>query len=588
LKEIVMRQLPVAAVAVLFALATACGDNHAGSAKPDASVSVDAAIDGPPIVGDGIAAARAAADGAGLALGIRGGTVTYLKPLIGAVANDPAGFTIQADKAGPALFVAVDPATLTPPAAVGDVVNFTITMKGTVAMQPRALAITAFTRTATGANVGALAQDLTAATNVVSAVDGYDSELVSVTGTLFEVFASSGTGFQRSGLSTTGSAADTNLQVRAPATLIDALDMTKDCQITITNVPMGRFNAQAQIGVFKASDFQLTSCPAPVVVKAVALSLTSLRITFSRNILASSVMADGSQFTFDNGLTASAAVVSGRTITLTTSLQTAATAYLATIAASITDLQGKALAAAGTASFTGFVLQAVVRINEVNANIAGGCDLIELRVIADGSMTGFKLFERTGAPGVAGAGELSLTFPSFSVHKNDLIVVHMNAGTAAAATVCNPNHATEETTTVTDQASAAFPGNFDTAFDFWAIDTGLTATDNVFTLFDVTGTINDAVFISDDPAGPTAAAATETQAAVIGAAGQWSPILPAYIDTVFRLNAASDLNATGTTAAGTSIQRIDDTDNNDKADWTTGAGAAPTWGALNAGQTAIP
>jgi len=574
-----MRQLPVTVVAALFAVATACGDNHAGSMKPDASVPVDAAIDGTPVMLEGIAAARSAADGTGPAITIRGATVTYLKPLIGAVANDPAGFTIQVDKAGPALFVAVDPATLTPPAAVGDVVNFTITMKGTVALQPRALAITAYTRTATGTDVSALAQDLTAATNVVSAVDGYDSELVSVTGTLFEVFASSGTGFQRSGLSTTGSAADTNFQVRAPATLVDALDMTKDCQIQITNVPMGRFNALAQIGVFKASDFQLTSCPAPVVVKAVALSLTSLRITFSRNILASSVMPDGSQFTFDNGLTASAAVVSGRTITLTTSLQTAATAYVATIAASITDLQGKPLAAAGTAAFTGFVLQAVVRINEVNANITGGCDLIELRVIADGSMTGFKLLERGG-----GAGELSLTFPSFSVQKNDFIVVHMGSASAT----CNPGGATQETATTTEQPTATFAGNFDAAFDFWAIDTGLTATDNVFTLFDVTGTISDAVFISDDPAGATAAGATEAQAAIVGLANQWSPILPSYLDTVFRVNAVDDLNATGTAVAGTSIQRLDDTDDNDKADWTTGVGVASTWGALNAGQTAIP
>lgn len=569
-----MRQLPLVAVAALLALATACGDNHA------VTVPVDASPPDMGIVPDGIAAARAAVDGAGLSLVIHGVTVTYLKPLIGTPANDPAGFTIQAEKAGPALFVAVDPATLTPPAAVGDVVNFTITMKGTVAMQPRALAISGYTRTATGTNVSALAQDLTAATNVVSAVDGYDSELVSVTGTLFEVFASSGTGFQRSGLSTTGLAADTNLQVRAPATLVDALDMAKDCQVKITNVPMGRFNAQAQIGVFKASDFMLTGCPAPVVVKAVALSLTSLRITFSRNILASSVMADGSQFTFDNGLTASAAVVSGRTITLTTSLQTAATAYVATIATSITDLQGKALVAAGTASFTGFVLQAVVRINEVNANITGGCDLIELRVIADGSMTGFKLLERTG---VASAGELSLTFPAFDVHKNDFIVVHMGSASAT----CNPGGATQETATTTDQPTATFAGNFDTAFDFWSIDTGLTATDNVFTLFDATGTISDAVFISDDPAGPTAAAATETQAAVIGAAGQWLPMLATYIDTVFRVNAVNDLNATGTTAAGNSIQRVDDTDDNDKADWTTGAGAASTWGALNVGQTAL-
>ena len=60
-----------------------------------------------------------------------------------------------------------------------------------------------------------------------------------------------------------------------------------------------------------------------------------------------------------------------------------------------------------------------------------------------------------------------------------------------------------------------------------------------------------------------------------------------YIDAIFRMNAADDLDATGTTAAGTSIQRIDNNDTNAKTDWTTGAGAASTFGALNAGQTAF-
>jgi hypothetical protein len=571
-----MRQLPCAAVAALFAVTAACGDNHA------TPVNVDASPPDTAIVPDGIAAARAAADGTGLSLAIHGVTITYLKPQIGSTTNDPAGFTIQAAKTGPALFVSVDPASLTPPAAVGDVVNFTITMKSTVAMQPRALAIASYTRTATGANVGALAQDLTAATDVVSAVDTYDSELVTVTGTLFEVFASSGTGFQRSGLSTTGITGDTNYQLRAPATLVDAIDMAKDCQIKVTNVPMGRFNAQAQIGVFTAADFTLTSCPAPAVVSAAALSPTSLRITFSRNILPASVAADGSQFTFDNGLTASAAVVAGRTVTLTTGAQAVATAYLATIAASVTDLRGTPVAAPGTASFTGFVTPAVVRINEVNANIASGCDLIELRVVADGSMTGFKLTERTGAAGVNGAGELSLTFPSFTVHKNDFIVVHMNS----ASTTCNPGGATQETATTTDQPAATFAGNFDTAFDFWSIDQGLTATNNVFALRDAAGTIIDALFVTDVSSAP--AAATLTSAGPVGVASQWSPAQATYDATSFLAAAVDDLNATAATVAGTSIQRVDDTDDNDKADWTTGAGAASTWGALNAGQAAFP
>src|SRR5690242_540777 len=119
-----MRQLSLAVIALL---AVACRGDHAihgGDPGIDGSVP-DAPGDAPPDgapQSDGIAAARAAADGTALSLAIRGATVTYEKPQIGNPSNDPAGFTIQAVRPGPALFVAVDPATLTPIPAVGDVV----------------------------------------------------------------------------------------------------------------------------------------------------------------------------------------------------------------------------------------------------------------------------------------------------------------------------------------------------------------------------------------------------------------------------------------------------------------------------------
>jgi hypothetical protein len=42
----------------------------------------------------------------------------------------------------------------------------------------------------------------------------------------------------------------------------------------------------------------------------------------------------------------------------------------------------------------GFERLAIVEINEFNANISGGCDLIELRVITGGSMAGYLLQQR--------------------------------------------------------------------------------------------------------------------------------------------------------------------------------------------------
>ncbi|HWU87701.1 MAG TPA: Ig-like domain-containing protein, partial [Kofleriaceae bacterium] len=393
----------------LLLLAAACGDNKL--AAPDASrpdAAIDAAIDAPiaPPILAGIAEARATADGTGLDLPIRNVVITYLKPQIGSLTNDPAGFTIQAVKNGPALFVSVDPATLTPPAAVGDVVSFQINTMGTVALQRRAQAISSYTRVSTGAGVAALVQDISAATDAVTMVDSYDSEIVKVTGTLFENFASSGSGFQRSAINTAGITGDTNFQLRVPATLVDAIDMVMGCQVTAAQIPMGRFNAQAQLGVFSASDLTMTGCPAPVVTAAAALSPTSVRISFSRRIAAASVAADGSQFTFTNGITATAASVSGRTVTITTTAQAIGTNYTVTAANTVTDLQSTPVGTPSTGTFGGFVTPAVVRINEVNANITGGCDLIELRVVSGGSMTGFKIQERNG-----GSGELALTFP---------------------------------------------------------------------------------------------------------------------------------------------------------------------------------
>jgi len=603
-----MRQLSIIAVLVIAAV-SACGDNSSNnrpdaSARPDARQGADASDVDAPIgtpdaavdantalpdamisgVSAQIATAKATADGTGLALPITGAIVTYLKPQIGSLTNDPAGFTIQGEQAGPALFVSVDPATLTPAPAIGDTVDFTIDTMGTVGMQRRAQVITGYARTATGADVGALAQNVGAATDLVTAVDSYDSEVIDVTGTIAGPFAASGAGFQRAAIDTAGITGDTNFQLRVPTTLRDGLDIEMGCTFTLNDTPVGRFNAQTQLAAFTNGDIALSGCPAPTVVSAAALSSTSVRITFTRNINAGSVVGDGSQFTFDNGLTASAASVSGRTVTVTTNAQASVT-YTVTVAGTVTDLQGTAVGTPNTATFSGFVTPAVVRINELNANITGGCDLIELRVVSAGSMDNFKIQERTGS---ASANELAMSFTGLTVAKNDLVVVHLNSANAT----CNPGGASQETTGPAQQPLATFGGNYDTAYDWWDLDTGLTSTDNVITLYDGAGAIMDAVFVSDDPTG-TAAANTETQAADVAAANQWQIVgggVPpgGFIDDDFSANAALDLNdPTSTTAAGTSIQRLDNTDDNDKDDWNTAVVTvqAQTWGLINLGQT---
>lgn len=563
---------------------------------PNIDAAVDAAVDAPtdatPTASEWIQFARQAADGTGLTLPIMGATVTYIKPVGGNPTNDPAGFTIQAAQNGPALMVAVDPAMLTPVPVVGDVVSFTITTKTTVAMQPRATAISGFTRSAQGANVGALAQTLTAATDLVTALDSYDSEILDISGTIAGAFATAGSGFEAAQVTTTGMpTASASFVLRVPTTVRDANDMAMGCTFTLDNTPMHRFNAAAQLSAFTTADFMLTNCPAPVVMAAVALSATSVRVTFSRNIAPGSVNVNGSQFTIDNGLTVAAASVSGRTVTLTTTPQLSNTMYTVTVANTVTDLQGTMLGTPNTAMFAGFLTLAVVKINEINANVTdtgppniANCDLVELRVISGGAIGGFKLQERTG-----GSGELSFTFPAMNVATNDIIVVHINAGAT-----CNPGTAANETLGVAQQPRATFGANFDGAYDFYATDNGLTSTDNTFTLFDNTNAIIDCVLTSDDVTG-TAAAASETSAATCAAASQWQMVgggIPTggFVDDNYSAHAAQDLNGTANNWAGTTMQRLDNTDDNDKNDWNNGADIvrANTWGAINAGQTALP
>jgi hypothetical protein len=172
-------------------------------------------------------------------------------------------------------------------------------------------------------------------------------------------------------------------------------------------------------------------------------------------------------------------------------------------------------------------------------------------------------------------------------------VVHLNSGSGT----CNPGTGTSETTGPAQQPAATFTRNYDTAFDWYSSDTGLTSTDNVITLYDATGAIMDCVLIDDDndpPSGQTSnvAAASETQAAACVTANQWQNVgggTPSggYIDETFRQNAVLESDATGTVNTGTTLQRLDDSDDNDEADWTTGAGAAHTWGLINAGQSAL-
>ncbi|MFH1807582.1 MAG: hypothetical protein ABIJ09_02465 [Pseudomonadota bacterium] len=225
---------------------------------------------------------------------------------------------------------------------------------------------------------------------------------------------------------------------------------------------------------------------------------------------------------------------------------------------------------------SGCAAPAVLRFNEVNANISGGCDLIELRVIQGGQLDGYHLMERT---------DPLVVLPPITVNTNDYIVLHLNGN----STNCSPGGAVAEYISPSGLPRATYGTTYDTAWDFYLADQNLTFTDNVLTMFGNDSAIVDAVLLSDALTG-SAAADSETQAELVRAAGQWlkadgtAATSGFFVDDNFSANAVQGLGSTGTSASGDSIQRIDDDDTNKMGDWTS-ANEAPTWGANNAGQS---
>ncbi|MFH1530300.1 MAG: hypothetical protein ABIK09_06130 [Pseudomonadota bacterium] len=212
-------------------------------------------------------------------------------------------------------------------------------------------------------------------------------------------------------------------------------------------------------------------------------------------------------------------------------------------------------------------------INELNANITGGCDLVELRVLGEGSLGGIVLKERNST--VA-------TFGPVAVSIDDVIVVHFDSADAA----CNPLGAASESASKSELDALTYTVTYDAAWDVFVSDDGLTATDNVLTLYGPGGDIQDAVFLTDANDQGDAAAGTEAQAAIVAAAGEWTDpdgTVPVggYVDGAFNASAVVGLKGTGTTSTGETLQRFDDWDTDTNEDWTLWI---HSWGFLNDGQ----
>ncbi len=508
------------------------------------------------------AASEAATDGGGGIpvnnLPIDKAIVTYVKAAVG---TDPAGFFIQAEKAGPAIFVAVDPTTLSPVPVAGDEVSFKVTAVANVSSLREVVALTGWARSAQGKDLTALLQDISAAANVVTALDSYESEYIKMTATTAAAFGSAGTGFVSAQITTNGiGSPSTSFRVRVPQTVQDSLDLSLNCSFTLTGA-MWRFTTQAQPSGWVDGDVSAITCPAPTVLGAAATTLTTVVVNFDRKVDTNSLLVNGSQFTINNGLTVSAAALTGpRQVTLTTSAQTPGQQYTVTVANTIKDTQGKALGNPNTANFLGFLVPAVLRLNELNPNIGSGNathDLIELRVVTAGNVNGITIDE---------SGTTVATLPNLAVALDDLIVVHIGQGNG---------NVTTETATKADCADAScYAGAWDVKGSTAA---GLTYSGRIITVKSAgSGAIQDGIAWYRSGSNPSSTWYQDVNA--LATANQWVGCNGSCADNTAAQTVAVDSNNSGATNLLNSIRRVSNTDTNAKADWALGA---QSWGAAN-------
>jgi hypothetical protein len=499
-----------------------------------------------------INAVRTAADGP-LNQAIDLALVTYVKPSVG---GDATGFFLQAEQAGPALFVAVSPTSLNPVPAAGDRVTLTVTQKATVNGMVHATAVTQFLRNGTGESVEPLRANVTNV-DLAAAVSTYEGELISITGTLRDTLSPSGSGYVASTLSTTGSANNPNLQLRLPNLLQDSLDVSKGCNLT-ARAPLWRTNAQAQASGWASRDITLHSCPAPTVLSAVSNGRTGVTLHLDRRIDPSSVQGNASQFTFTNGLTASAATVQDRDILLTTSNQSNGQSYTVTLATSIRDTLGTGMDTNARSATFSFQAPAVLRLNELNPNIASGRDVLELYVVQGGNISNFTLVRDT----------TTLTsLPALTVATGDIIVVHFNPDTGS-----NFDAPTSETTSKSQFPSSTYTSNYDAAWDVHAGTLGLLYTTNSVVLVkNAQGATQDAAAF----ARPSVTSDTfPPLLQELQAAGQWLPAncggsACTYSSTPTAIDVSASWEGVSTDRT-TTVRRVSPTDTHQKADWAVG------------------
>lgn len=253
-----------------------------------------------------IADARATPDATRLGLPIAEAVVTQVRPALG---DDAAVFFVQAEAAGPALRVASR--SLSPAPTAGDTVSFVIAEMATTATGDRlAQLVDAWVVDASGRDVADLASD--ASDLPLLALPDHESALVTWTTTLAEPFADAGADHVAAPLTE-------GVRLRAPAELVDVLDVAPGCAITARGT-VERDEGGFRVGVVAEDEIIVGTCPAPGVLAARSTSDATIEVLFDRRLDPGSI--DPGDFTFDTPLVATSAALAGpRTVTLGTTAQ---------------------------------------------------------------------------------------------------------------------------------------------------------------------------------------------------------------------------------------------------------------------------
>ncbi len=421
-----------------------------------------------------------------LDLPIDGALVTYVIP------NAPShpdlhGFFIQAEKTGPALFVRVDPAELTPTPARGDRVRLRVRhLRREPNARTEATEISNYERLSQGNDVNALVQDLTRENRLLDTGWQFDGELVRLDGSLIHEWVPPGSyisleqGLWFAAIEAKGGYSNSRYVLVSPREVSDPHGDAAFCEFAVDAVPFRSGDRSAEVWAFDEADFTSLKCPAAELDEALALGPDQVRLTFSRPLDPSTVPADGSGFTLGGGLGIRAASVDGKVVLLTTDPQQVRAEYTVQPGTKMKDVLGGAVTVkSGREKFLGYFPRAKLVLNEILCAGPQGRDLIELKALTAGSTSHLTLtWDGASKP------SLLATFPDTQVEADDLIVVHLNTNPLDGDAVYSEVAAKDE-----QAADTNFPG----AWDFVYEDAECDASEGVLRVRDPAGKTMDGV-----------------------------------------------------------------------------------------------